>query len=248
MKHLNSAYSKPFVDLSPHIDLEGFDKLHPEICKGFVLSKTRNLSYRGNLFLDKTDQDQVNLDIYNGTIKPVWYRYEEYLKLSDTDPIKIIGSTLNDSELGLYLKYVLDAYDPYQVFPLFTTNESKGRELSTMAELFPNVIRWIDKISVFSHVSNAHFLLLEADGVSIEHCDPKADPNILREFVHIRSGLDRPFYVKNSKESKKTYIDARACYFNDQDWHGGDGVRKSSYTLRIDGTFTNDFRKILKNV
>ena len=238
---------KPYIDMTPFLDMTTFDYLHPEICKGFVLSKTRNLSYRGNLILDKIDQDHVNLDIYDENSRPVWYRYEEYLRLADNHPIKIIGETLNHTELTLYLKYVLNAYDPYQVFPLFTKKKSEERKLSTISELFPTVIEWIDNISVFSHISQAYFLLLEADGVSLEHCDPTHEPNVLREFIHIRSSLDRPFYVKNSKDSEKIYIDCRACYFNDQDWHGGDGVRKSSYALRVDGTFTNEFKKIYTN-
>lgn len=237
--------NKPYVNLTSYLDMQAFDQLHSEICRGFVLAKTKNLSYRGNLSLDKIDQEQVNLEIYNGTVRPIWYRYEEYMALPEDHPIKLSASGLNQTELALYLKYAMGAYDPYQVFPLFTHQESMTRELSTIAELFSNVIKWIDATNVFTHISKAYFLLLEPDGISIEHSDPADDPTVLREFIHIRSDVDRPFYIKKSKNSEKIYIDARACYFNDQDWHGGEGVRKSSYTLRIDGTFTEEIKKNL---
>lgn len=242
---IKGIQDKPYIDLSNYLDLESFDKLHPEICRGFVLAKTKNLSYRGNLLLDKADQEQVNLEIYNDTIKPVWYRYEEYLELPEDHPIKVGAKNLNQNELALYLKYAMGAYDPYQVFPLFVHRGGCIRELSTISELFLNVIKWIDEINIFTRVSKAYFLLLEPDGISIEHKDPSDDPNVLREFVHIRSDIDRPFYIKKSKDSEKVYVDARVSYFNDQNWHGGEGVRKSSYALRIDGSFTEEIKKNL---
>lgn len=243
---MQGVFGKPYIDIISFLDMETFDTLHPEICKGFVLSKLNKLSYNGNLFLDKSDQENVNLDTYNGTIKPLWYQYEEYLKLPVDHPIKLTGSELSEVEFPLYLKYVLGAYDPYQVFLLFTHDQSGLRNLLPTCKLFPNVIQWIDNNNnIFSHISKAYFLLLEADGISIEHCDPKEYPHTIREFIHIRSDIDRSFYVKDTKDSQKIYIDTRACYFNDQDWHGGGSIRKPSYTLRIDGTFTQEFKKKL---
>ena len=30
---------KPYIDLDPHLDIETFKNLHPEICKGFALAR-----------------------------------------------------------------------------------------------------------------------------------------------------------------------------------------------------------------
>lgn len=241
-------YGKPYIDISNYVDLESFDKLNPEICRSFVLAKSNNLSFRGNLILDKQDQQNVNLDEYNGMIKPLWYRYEEFLNLPDTDPIKVSSADFSENELALYLKYAMGAYDPYQVFPLFShtfTDKVKTKEMSGICKYVPNLIKWIDNIEIFSYIDRAYFLLLEPGGISVEHFDSSENPEVPREFIHIRSSVDRPFYVREHTNSKKIYIDARVAYFNDQDWHGGEPDIKSGYTLRIDGVFTDEFRKIL---
>jgi hypothetical protein len=36
---------------------------------------------------------------------------------------------------------------------------------------------------------------------------------------------------------------SHATFFNDQDWHAGGRVNKQTYSLRIDGPFTDEFRE-----
>ena len=52
-------------------------------------------------------------------------------------------------------------------------------------------------------------------------------------------------YEWDPETKNKTYINSRAAWWNDQDWHGGERIMEQSYSLRIDGKFTNDFRKKL---
>jgi hypothetical protein len=40
-------------------------------------------------------------------------------------------------------------------------------------------------------------------------------------------------------------LNTRAAWWNDVDWHGGERIMEQSYGLRIDGKFTQDFRKQL---
>ena len=98
---------------------------------------------------------------------------------------------------------------------------------------------------IFSHIGKAYFLVVEGGGISFEHCDSNPHNGIINEFIHIRSDLDRPLFVRDTNTSKKVYIDTKAVYFDDQCYHGGDATAKSTYALRIDGIFTEKFRKII---
>jgi|TARA_B100001094_G_scaffold47310_1_gene42524 hypothetical protein len=240
---LRGILGHPYLDLYSYVDLTSFDKLHSEICRAFVLGK--NFAGNGNLQLEKYDQENVNLDAYNGDISPVWLMYEKYLKLSNDDPIKVAGEGLNEEQLILYIKYAFGAYNPWHVYNVFDKIDEK-RVLSPIHHLFPNLITWIDNLDIFSNVTRAYFLLIEQDGISVEHCDPSPHPDIPREFIHIKSCDSRPFYVREYKNSEKIYMNSRVTYFNDQDWHGGEASKKTTYSLRIDGIFTETFRKQLK--
>lgn len=240
---LRGIFGQPYLDLSQYVNLQEFDKLHPEICRAFVLGK--NHAGQGNLQLDKSDQENVNLDTYCGEVNPVWLMYEQYLKLPDNDPIKLAGKDLDEEQLILYIKYAFGAYNPWQVYTVFY-EEHDLRVRSPIYEMFPGLVKWINELPIFSKITRAYFLLIEQDGISIEHCDPSEHPDIPREFIHIKSCDSRPFYVRETKDSEKIYMDTRVSYFNDQDWHGGEGSKKTTYSLRIDGSFTEEFRKKLE--
>jgi hypothetical protein len=118
-------------------------------------------------------------------------------------------------------------------------------------DYFPGLLNWINNLEIFQTITDAYIMTVDSGGIPFEHHHPPVDDNDiskLSEFVHIRPNLDRPFYVRDSLTRKKHYIDTRVAYWNDQDSHGGDIIFKPSYSLRIDGVFTDSFKeKILKN-
>jgi hypothetical protein len=126
----------------------------------------------------------------------------------------------------------------------------QGLQLS--AQYFPEVIEWVKGLvtrNIFSHIGRAGFFIQEAGGISFEHKDPTVDPEfpeVLSEFIHIRVNLNRPFYVKDIESQEKFYINTCITYWNDQDFHGGDTIMEPSYAFRIDGIFTEEFRKNLR--
>lgn len=244
---------KPYVDLSNLIDHNSFLKLHPEICRGFAIASDQ--AAIGNL--DVPD-GFMNLKVYNDAFIPLHKAYEEYLNLPTDHPIKTYGQNLDDPELAIYLKFALKSFDLYSYhFPIdFTAGWRKSNPLHGIqpcSGYFPKVIEWVNGLvdqNVFSHIGRAAFFLQEAGGISFEHKDPSVDPEfpeVLSEFIHIRPNLNRPFYVRDNTTLEKHYINTCIGYWNDQDFHGGDPVMEPSYAFRVDGIFTDEFRKKILN-
>jgi hypothetical protein len=104
---------------------------------------------------------------------------------------------------------------------------------------------------IFEHIGRVIFFHLEHDGLPFEHrdLDAKHGVNVVKphrnEFIHIRPDTRNQFYIWDPETKNKYGINARAAWWNDQDWHGGNRVMTQSYSLRIDGKFTEDFRKKL---
>jgi hypothetical protein len=251
---LKGIHGRAYIDLTSLVDLTNFDKLHPEICRSFALAK--ELSSIGSV--DVPD-GFMNLEIYKEQFKPLHKAYEEFLKLPETDPIKVNGKDFKDNDLSFYLKWAMGGYDLYSFYVLYDfeegwSNDTSIRGRKPAADYFPGVIAWIDELvekDIFSHIGRVTFFVQEAGGISFEHRDPSVDPefpDVPSEFIHVRPSMDRPFYVRDSETLEKTYIDTRVGYWNDQDWHGGDSVLKPTYSIRIDGKFTASFKEKLKNV
>jgi hypothetical protein len=223
----------PYIDVSKHIDVRSFDKLQSKIFKGIALAK--HLAQVGNLELALS-----NLDLNEYNFKPLIEAYREFNELPNTHTIKLNGMSLSNNQLATYLKYAFGGYDLYVTY-----------HKNLFEQYFPELLEWINQIRIFQSISDAYIMTLDAGGIAFEHHHPPVDDNDISkpsEFVHIRPNLDRPFYVRNSKNNEKYYINTRVAYWHDQDRHGGDVVCKPSYSIRIDGIFTESFRKdIFKN-
>lgn len=248
---IRGLYGKTYIDLSSTVDLEHYESLHPTICQGFV--RSRQYAGYGDLECAVEDQEFVNLDAYQDGLKPVWYMYEKFKSLDDNEVLKQSGLEFSNNDLILYLTYAFGAHNPYKTYMLFNyyddwERSKNKRILSPGSENFLSVIDWIDQLPIFSHVGRAYFLIIEPGGTSIEHCDPSPNPDKYREFIHIRSDVHRPFYIRDKDTGQKFYMKEKAVYFNDQDFHGGEPINRASYALRIDGIFTDSFRNQIKTL
>lgn len=231
MKLVNN---KPFIDLSEYIDLKSFDQIQPKIWRG--LAKAKNLAQIGNLDISPNSLD---LDGSEFEYLPLCSALEEFNLLNNDNPIKLYSQDLSKDELATYLKFGLGGYDLYITYQKFL-----------FEDYFPELLMWIKNLNIFDRIDDYYIMTMEAGGISFDHRHPPIDENnheLISEFVHIRPNLDRPFYVRDTETLEKHYINTRAAYWNDQGRHGGDPVMKTTYSLRIDGKFTEEFRnKILK--
>lgn len=239
---IKGVYGKPFVDIEDSINMDEFESLHPSICRDFVLAKdTASLGY---LSLYEPNKAFVNLDYYASGLKPVWYFYDQFKTLPDTHPFKIASSQFdNENDFIRYITYLYGAHNPYKIFQIIDANNNFE------SSYFTEVIAWIKKLPIFSSIKSAYFLIVEGGGTSIEHSDPEFQGDeSLHEFIYVRQGTTRPFYVKDLDTGEKIYLNTRATCFNDQDYHGSDPCWQTTYMLRIDGVFTDVFRQGLINV
>lgn len=248
-------YGHTHFELEQFINMKSFDDIQVDIWKGIATAKS--IAQHGYL---------PKYLIYNPSelsgalnVEPLMKSYQTYRSLPNNDPVRIAGEQINDTyghnALTTFLKYAYGAHDSYTHYLFW--DHYKGwrlnidhRELSNVAQHFSSLIDWIDKLvtdGVFSNIGRAYLIAIESNGHSFEHrdpaLDPDLDPNISPEFIHIRPNVDRPFYVYDAEKKQKCYINSKVGWWNDRDIHGGDVSPKPSYAVRIDGIFTDEFRK-----
>lgn len=253
---------QPYFDMTPYLDMETFDKLQPEIYRGFA--DAREFAKEGTWMKPAFRVEDMS---YIPNWKPIYKAIEEFLALPDDDPIKQGGIDLyrdfHDfrvrNRFTRYVKMAMGAYDPYIYYFLWEQgnwhDRQAPRNLTEEAQYFPKTVEWVKNLmenGVFENIGRVIFFHREADGVPFEHRDLDGELGLQEgytphrnEFIHIRPNLKAPFYLWDPKAKGRTYINSRAAWWNDQDWHGGDKLMEQSYGLRIDGSFTDEFRKKL---
>jgi hypothetical protein len=258
---LKGINNQPYFDLAPYLDMKGFDTLQPEIYTG--LADAREFAKEGTWMRPGFTWNDAS---YIMNWKPIPYAVDEFIALPDTDPIKIEGLKLyNDihdyrtrNRFTRYLKMALGAYDPYTYYFLWEEgswdDRTASRKLTEEAAYFPNLVKWVEQTitdGIFEHIGRVLFFCIEAGGIPFEHkdLDEKNGIDVLfphrNEFIHIRPNTKKAMYVWDPESKDKTYVNSRAAWWNDQDWHGGEVIMEPSYSLRIDGKFTDEFRKKL---
>ena len=251
----------PYFDMEEYVDMEAFEKMQPEIISGFA--EAREFAKEGTWMKPGFTFENMS---YQHNWKPLYQALEEFQALDNNDPIKLAGSLFCKdfsnykmrNKLTRFLKMSLGAYDPYIYYFLWEEgswdNRTSKRKLTEEAAYFPSVVRWVEQMitdGIFEHIGRVIFFHCEADGIPFEHrdLDAKNGMNITfphrNEFIHIRPNTKKAMYLWNPQTKNKTYLNTRAAWWNDQDWHGGERIMEQSYSLRIDGKFTDEFRKKL---
>jgi hypothetical protein len=242
--------------------METFDQLQPEIISGFA--QAREFAKEGTWMAPGFTFDDMS---YRINWKPIYQALEEFKRLPDSDPIKQAGLKLMPTDFNNYkqrnkftrfLKMAMGAYDPYIYYFLWEEgswdDRTAQRKLTEEATYFPNVVKWVEGMiddRIFEHIGRVIFFHCEHDGIPFEHrdLDAKNGVNVVKphrnEFIHVRPNTKKAFYLWDPESKDKTYLNTRAAWWNDQDWHGGERIMEQSYGLRIDGKFTEQFRQEL---
>ena len=230
--------SQLFIDLEKHIDLTEWDNLKPEICRGIATAK--DLAWDGIHFTYG-----VIRPLAQGiTVNPLWHVVKTWKELPEDNPLKLAGRDLNHNQLTEYLKYSFGAYDFYCVYPVV----GEENVLGECSKHFPGLVKWIQSLvdsGIFESLYQVNLITVDSGGIPWEHSDPatlETSSSTLSEFIHIKTDCDRPFYIIDPDTNERVFMNTRAAWWNETVWHGGLPIQRPTYTLRINGIFTDEFR------
>lgn len=249
-----------YFDMEPYLDMVEFERLQPEIIRGFA--EAREFAKEGTWM--KPGFTFKNMS-YVPHWKPIYQAMDEFMSLPVDDPIYKNGIDLykdfknykQRNKFTRYLKMAMGAYDPYIYYFLWEEgswdDRTAPRKLTDEAAYFPGTVKWVESLvgTVFEDIGRVIFFHCEADGIPFEHRDLDASNGIdvikphRNEFIHIRPNTKKAMYVWDPETKNKVYLNTRAAWWNDVDWHGGERIMEQSYSLRIDGKFTEAFRRQL---
>ncbi len=69
------------------------------------------------------------------------------------------------------------------------------------------------------------------------------ESEICNDFIWFRTNLKKPFYVLNQNTGLKKYVESYSAWFDAvNQYHGSEAVEGLSFSIRVDGTFTDEFK------
>lgn len=237
----------PIMSMDQYIDHSQDEELHIECCKGLALSS----NYKMGMVYGSVPPE-VSAE-FGG--KGCWTDMLKNLKMHDPTGIhrktieEIIDTTDTDNKLQAvykYCYYALGSVIPWY-FVLYLKETSffkKTKPNDNYLEecrYFPKLLKYIETLP-FKHIGRILFFTSYPNAGVLTHRDSivtnHKDHNINLYF----SGGWRPSYIWDEITKQKTYLEkgSRSYFFNNRDHHGVDPEAVFRYTVRIDGTFTDE--------
>lgn len=235
----------PMLSMDKYIDHSLDEQLHIECCKGIAACES---DYKMGMVYGGLPPEEVarfgGHDCYSEMVNNL---------PSDSPHRKAIEELLEtlpeDQKFGAVYRYAYFAMG--SVIPWFfalylkqsgffskTEHNDNWTEASDKFPLLKQYIetlpfKKIGRVMFFTTYPNAG-VTIHRDSIVAEHSDHNIN-------LFFSSGW-RPSFIWDEKEKKKVYLEqgARSYFFNNRDYHGVDPEPVFRYTLRIDGTFTDE--------
>jgi hypothetical protein len=239
----------PIVSLDQYLDHSQDDLLHIESLKGLAMCDNYKL---GSIYGSIPPSEVARFNNSN--------TWSEFLhQLDSRDPTGVHRQAIEDivkqypdpsmSYIAVknYTNFALGSVVPWFFNVYLKSNSFRGKTLNKeawdpVAKYFPNVINYI-KTLPFKGIGRVQYFTTYPGVGVIAHRDTVFQEHKDHSINLFFGGGWRPSFILDTKNNKKVYLEqgARSYYFNNRDYHGVDPEPVFKYTLRIDGTFTDEF-------
>jgi hypothetical protein len=239
---MNGINGNPFIDCQNHLDIKTLKSLNLEICTGIALSETKAGVYGPGV--QNSDVYGNFLNIKNKLKKSKDVNLNTLTHNQQNTFAKLYFNLYNPSTT-LYLREVKKTVDPITAYKCKSYDQFF--EWNDNIKNFPNLKLWLDNLlgPVFEQYGRILFFIHEHDCKLLLHRDGYRYTPHQNEFLWLNPMEIKKFYVYDEKSQTKKYVNSPAAFFNDLDMHGGESADSMTWSLRIDGIFSNDFKELL---
>jgi hypothetical protein len=113
------------------------------------------------------------------------------------------------------------------------------------AELFSELMGFIDTLPF--EATGRMIVMYDDSGRPVSAHRDHDSLDLCHEFVWFRTNLDKPFYMLNPATGEKLYVRSHAAWFDTvNQYHGADGTGGLSFSIRVDGRFSPEFRRLIR--
>ena len=234
-----------FLDMSHLASEETLAELDREITLGLSKSKTNFLTIGKELTFGIAE-----MELYDHRFKDVGIAESELLEWEKEEL-----RNMTFQERQQYLKFAKGAYFPWAICNSLLTASTwndkmkpDGKVVTEEAKrLFPKVLKWCYSLPIFESIGR--ICIFGIDACQHVTCHRDADPMKWLtddELLMVSPRGDKKFYLYDPETKERYEPPSKIFIFHDQNYHGVEPSPRFTYNFRIDGIYTEEFRKTLR--
>lgn len=227
--------NQPYLPLDLWLDMKKFDSIVDDIILAVAKSSyAQGPTYPGPGYLDKSKK--TIYEIYREIVSDPLHPYYEMLKnLKNWEPYNFVKYKWPGHSLGQCLVLRSSGLGSYSD----KANSDKCIDYP-IKENFKVFLNWLDEQNIFSSIGRIIVFLNESNTSVLEHCDYPDGISRKDQFVWISPLSNKSFYVRDNEQ--KYYMNSRVCYFDNANIHGSDLLPDPTFSIRVDGLFSENFK------
>ena len=250
-----TIFGKHFINFDNYIDINGLMAMKPRI-SAFIANNGAHLKpikYPNGCLLDRSMQGIPNLQ----------KQFE--LNPDNFSDAEIRKQCIINDTFGSYVLYedenvVQGSYSLNLRYPLDYKNKHKPSACCPVDQdqEFDFFYEWLTQQNIFSSYGRVNFFVTHRGSKTEIHRDyinPTIDKSQLtadqfdyisnstepEQFILINFSTRKQFFLYDHENDKKYPMLGTCNWFNASNFHGTEIVNQSAYSLRIDGTFSDEF-------
>lgn len=227
-----------WVSFDDHIDLKRLEGLEPEIAKGIALA-----GHLAEPLSTTTVESQYDKSVVETTV---------WMLENPNDPelldLKNSGATFRQQFDFVRFRHKTVVFGE-KIMLRSLENYAGGfarkhiGRLNTDREAykyFPGLKSFIEDSNIFKDIGRT-LIFMSSPKAGVEIHSDYADRKTRRDqFIWLNIKGQKKFFVLDEND-QKDYIIGNCCVFDNANWHGADPVQGSSFTVRVDGSFTDEW-------
>jgi hypothetical protein len=262
MQGLTGILGRPYLDLTPLLDLGLLDEVHEEVCMGLAQLEVDSTggSHRSMGIMPPSRRHEAHGDygeVLRGLSREEFARFASLAdEPEDFDPDQQASYRIGEEQdhplsrqQARYLALRHRVYFPWKVYVelipnLYWDQKSTGAGKAFTREArvyFPRTLALVRSLP-FAEIGRCNIMGLEAHDHGTVHRD--GDPATKRYVDHFITLCPSPakrLFLWSEERQEKTPVTGRAYWFNDSDYHGVEASTVFRYSIRVDGVFRPDF-------
>jgi hypothetical protein len=227
-----TVLDQPYLNLDQFLDISSLDQIEDDILIG--IAKTRASAGPTNSGTGYLDQTKMSVpEIYRKIIDDPTHPYYSLISsLKDWEPQTFIQYKWPSHVLGhCILLRIGTSYD--------TKNNVESSKDFPAIRNFKKLIDWVESQNIFKGIGRIVIFLNDPFSKTIEHRDYADGVSRKDNFIWINPLGRKKFYVKDGET--KHYIESKVAFFDSANIHGSDSCDTSTFSIRFDGIFSDDF-------
>jgi hypothetical protein len=103
----------------------------------------------------------------------------------------------------------------------------------------------MDFIATLPFAATGRMLIMyDANGRAVSAHKDHDSTELCHEFIWFRTNLSKPFYMLDPGTGVRAYVAGHAAWFDTvNQFHGADASGELSFSIRVDGVFSDEFRR-----